>query len=98
MVTLSPLIDRIDPYKSFPSNDKLLNGLIAGSLAYVNHKFLLIFDAMELNAMYKQLKINDEKDLIDWLHISNDDGGSEPCFMLINGNMDVIINNDFTFM
>ena len=94
----SPLINRFEAYDNFPSNDILIDRLIAGSLAYVNHKFLLIFDAMELNAMYKQLKVNDEKDLIDWLHVSKDDGGSEPYFMLINGNMDKLINNDFNFM
>ena len=73
----SPLLDRIDPYKSLPSNEKLLDGLIAGSLAYVNHKFLLIFHALELNDMSKQDNVDDEKfiDFLEWLHISKDDGG-----------------------
>ena len=98
----SPLVDRFDPCDNFPPNDQLIDELIAGSLAYVNHKYLLIFDAMEVNAMYKELNVNDilndGNDIIDWLHISKDDGGSEPYFMLINGDMDEQINNQLTFM
>ena len=35
-----------------------------------------------------------DNSLIRELHISNDDGGTEPCYLIINENMDSDIEND----
>ena len=96
----SPILDRLDIFKFedyLSIEEKLFNGLKDGSLAYVNHKFILIFDALLMNDRYNppitQNIDNDRNDFMDWLHISNDDGGSEPYFFPINGN----INKDLKF-
>ena len=83
----SPHLDRVDLYTDYSTiEDYLLVGLRTGSHAYVNHKFILVFVALDFNAMYKRLKIDDisnqGKDLINWLHISKDGGVFEPYYML----------------
>ena len=97
----SPILDRLDTFTFhdyLSIEEKLFNGLIDGSLAYVNHKFILIFYALEMNDKYKVLKNHrndkDDKVFMDWLHISNDGGGNEPFFMPIKSIIDKDSNND----
>ena len=99
----SEQIDRVDLYTDYSIiKDKLFVGLRTGSHAYVNHKYILVFVALDFNSMYKRLKLDDisnqGKDLINCLHISKDGGVFEPYYMLTNGDLDTDINNDLTDM
>ena len=99
----SPMVDRIDIFQNYSLvQDKIFYGLQNGSLAYVNHKFILIFDVLEMIARHERLQIfnnvNTEKEFVDWLHISNDDGGYDPYFLAINTNIDKHSNNDLNIM
>ena len=94
----SPLINRIESYKDLdPIKNKLFDGLRTGSLAYVNQRFTLINVIREMNNLEKQRKRGyEDNELL--LHISNDDGGTEPYYLIINGNMDDDIENDINTM
>ena len=91
----SPFVNRFDTYKDVISKEVTFDGLRTGSLAYIYHKYILIFQALELNAMFNIL--NDEE-FMDSLHISKDDGGSEPFFIVVTGDLDKDIIGDFNIM
>ena len=91
----SPLVDRIETNTNFIFTQDEFDALRTGSLAYVNKKFLLIFRALEFNALFN---MQGSEDFMDSLHISEDDGGSEPYFIVINDDLDQDIINDFNIM
>ena len=91
----SPVVYRFDTYQNVPSLEKLFYGLRTGSLAYVNHKFPQIFYVLDIISMFN---LESDKDFIDSLHFSKENGGSEPFFLPINGDMDKDINIDFNIM
>ena len=100
----SPLINRIESYRNFESiNEKLLHGLRSGSLAFVNQKFILIYSILVINDMVKQQRGNGYNlykvnEISSMLHISKDDGGTEPYYLIINGNMDDDIGDNISLM
>ena len=100
----SPLINRIESYRNFESiNEKLFHGLRTGSMAYVNQKFILIYSILVMNDMVKQQQRNgynlyNDNEITSMLHISKDDGGTEPYYLIINENLDDDIGNNISIM
>ena len=94
----STLLKRLDTYEDKDKiKNKLFDGLKKGSMAYINHKFVIIFFILEMFEYYRHEGFN-ANEIIDQFHISRDDGGTEPCFQMINENLDIDIKNDLTIM
>ena len=98
----SPLIKRIESYTNYESiNEKLLHELRTGSLAYVTQKAVLIYSILKLNDKIKlerRVYSDEDRELISMLHISKDDGGTEPYYFIINENMDNEIQANISIM
>ena len=92
------IFKQLEPYQDKDYKNtvvKLARGLRDGSVAYVNNKLTLIFELLKLNEF--QIKANEEP-LIDLVHISEDDGGLEPYFVLFNAESDEWISNEINKM
>ena len=98
----SPLIKRIESYTNYETiNEKLFDGLRTGSLAYVTQKAVLIYSILKLNDKIKlerRVYSDEDIELISMLHISKDDGGTEPYYFIINENMDNEIQANISIM
>ena len=90
----SPLKNRFNDYNNFSKiQGKLFEKLRNGSLAHVNHKYIMIFILLIMKEYYNEKSYDNYEEIIDQLHISKEEGGSEPYFINLF-NLDKDIEND----
>jgi hypothetical protein len=80
--TLRQQLSAFDDYEEVKTY--LPIGLRNGSLVYINCRLFLIFDLMEMTQNEDKSQLNDNKRLIDLMHISDENGGLEPYFMFVS--------------
>ena len=92
----SPMKNRVKDYNNFPKiQGQLFEGLRNGSLAHVNHKYIMIFILLIMKEYYVEKSYDNYEEILDQLHISKEDGGSEPYFINLF-NLDKDIEKDLT--
>jgi hypothetical protein len=92
---IQPLLELYDFYDS---KEERIKGLRAGTHVYVNQRLVLLFDAITISQMDLELNPSLGLNLMDILHISEDDGGLEPYFLFANTVTDEIILSKLKYM